>query len=201
MELLERARCLADLSDCASAHRMLLAPLSESAVAQLARHAGRHPEGLFSVTGGNPLFVTEVLAAGADSVPVTVRDAVMARTLRLAPVARELAEFASVVPGKTERWLLERAARPDAAGIEGCLSIGMVLSEDGALGYRHELVRRAVEDSLPPPRRQDLHAKVLAVLTARPGVPPARLAHHASCARDAEAVLRFAPLAESAYQP
>jgi DNA-binding CsgD family transcriptional regulator/tetratricopeptide (TPR) repeat protein len=179
----------------ASAHRMLVAPLSETAVAQLARHAGRRPEGLYSVTGGNPLFVTEVLAAGADSVPVTVRDAVMARAIRLSPVARELAELASVVPGKTEPWLLELAAWPDPAGIEGCLSIGMVLSEDGALGYRHELVRRAVEDSLQPPRKQGLHAKVLAVLTARHGVPPARLAHHASCARDAAAVLRFAPLA------
>jgi DNA-binding CsgD family transcriptional regulator/tetratricopeptide (TPR) repeat protein len=179
----------------ASAHRMFVAPLSESAVAQLARHAGRPAEGLYSVTGGNPLFVTEVLAAGTDRVPVTVRDAVMARANRLAPVARELAELASVVPGKTEPWLLELAVRADATGIEGCLHIGMVLSEDGALGYRHELVRRAVEDSLPMPRKQDLHAKVLAVLTARPDVPPARLAHHASCARDAEAVLRFAPLA------
>jgi DNA-binding CsgD family transcriptional regulator/tetratricopeptide (TPR) repeat protein len=179
----------------ASAHRMFVAPLSESAVVQLARHAGRPPEGLYSVTGGNPLFVTEVLAAGADSVPVSVRDAVMARVNRLAPVARELAEIASVVPGKTEPWLLGRAARPDAVGIEGCLNIGMVLSEDGALGYRHELVRRAVEDSLPLPRKQELHAKVLAVLSARPDAPPARLAHHASCARDGEAVLRFAPLA------
>jgi DNA-binding CsgD family transcriptional regulator/tetratricopeptide (TPR) repeat protein len=179
----------------ASTHRMFIAPLSESAVMQLARRVGRHPEGIYDVTAGNPLFVTEVLAANSDSVPVTVRDAVLARASRLSPVAREIAELVCVVPGKTEAWLLDPAARPDAAGIEGCLGIGMVLSEDGSLSYRHELVRRAMEDSLAPARKRSLHERVLAVLSARPAVPAARLAHHASCAHDAEAVRRFAPLA------
>jgi DNA-binding CsgD family transcriptional regulator len=179
----------------ANVRRVMVAPLSESAVAQLARRAGRSPEGLYGLTGGNPLFLTEVLASGADHVPPTVRDAVLARAARLTPAAREIAELVCIVPGRTEPWLLEQAVRTDPAGIEGCLRIGMVLSADGSIGYRHELVRRALEDSLPLPRRQALHAKVLAVLVARPGVPAARLAHHASGARDTQAVLRFAPLA------
>ena len=179
----------------ASVRRMLLAPLSESAVAQLARRAGRRSEDLYRITGGNPLFLTEVLAAGDDSVPATVRDAVLARAARLAPAARDIAELVCVVPGRTEPWLLEQTTGAGAAGIEGCLRIGMVLSADGSLGYRHELVRRALEDSLPLLRKQDLHAKVLATLVARPGMPAARLAHHASGARNPEAVLRFAALA------
>jgi DNA-binding CsgD family transcriptional regulator/tetratricopeptide (TPR) repeat protein len=179
----------------ASVRRLLLAPLSESAVAQLARRAGRSPEGLYDITGGNPLFLTEVLASGADRVPPTVRDAVLARAARLAPGSREIAELVCIVPGRTEPWLLEQAARADPTGIEGCLRIGMVLSADGSIGYRHELGRRALEDSLPSARRKDLHAKVLATLVARSGVPAARLAHHASGARDPEAVLRFASLA------
>ena len=178
-----------------STHRMFVAPLSEAAVTLLARRVGRPADGIFDVTAGNPLFVTEVLAANADSVPVTVRDAVLTRASRLAPAAREIAELVCVVPGKTEPWLLNPETRPDSTAIEGCLSIGMVLSADGSLGYRHELVRRAMEDSLAPARRRSLHEKVLARLAARPAVPAARLAHHASCARDAEAVKRFAPLA------
>src|SRR6202035_5022086 len=71
----------------------------------------------------------------------------------------------------------------------------MVRHEDGSLAYRHELVRRAIGDSLSQPRLQSLHEKVLAILEARPNIPAARLAHHASCAHDAEAVRRFAPLA------
>jgi DNA-binding CsgD family transcriptional regulator/tetratricopeptide (TPR) repeat protein len=179
----------------ASMRRMALAPLSESAVAQLARRAGRPSNGLHGITGGNPLFVTEALAAVADSVPITVRDAVLARAVKLSPAAREIAELVSVVPGKAEIWLLEGAAEPDEASVEDCLSSGMARSEDGSLAFRHELARRALEDSLSRPRRQYLHAKVLAVLERRPGIPAARLVHHADGARNAEQVIRFAPVA------
>ncbi len=181
----------------ASVHRMPLAPLSESAVAQLAMRAERSSKGLHNLTGGNPLFVTEVLAAAADTVPSTVRDAVLARAARLAPAAREIAELVCVVPGKTELWLLEQAARLDETGIEGCLSIGMVRDEEGSLAYRHELVRRAIEDSLSQTRKQSLHSTVLAVVAARPGISAARIAHHADGARNAAGVLRFAPVAAS----
>jgi DNA-binding CsgD family transcriptional regulator/tetratricopeptide (TPR) repeat protein len=179
----------------ASVHKMSLPPLSESAVAQLAGRVKRSPQGLHSLTGGNPLFVTEVLAAAVDTVPSTVRDAVLARAIRLTPAAREIAELVCVVPRKAELWLLEQAGRLDETGIEGCLSVGMVRHEDGSLAYRHELVRRAIEDSLSQPRLQSLHEQVLAILEARPNIPAARLAHHASGARDAQAVRRFAPLA------
>jgi DNA-binding CsgD family transcriptional regulator len=175
--------------------RMLLGPLSEAGVAQLAREAGRPAQGLHGITGGNPLFVTEVLAAGAAIVPPTVRDAVLARAARLAPAARAVAELACVVPGRAESWLLEQAARADEVAIEGCLSMGMVRHDDCALAFRHELARRALEDSLSQPRRQRLHAAVLEVLVARPDVPPARVAHHASGARDGSKVLQYAPLA------
>ena len=84
----------------ASVHRMSLPPLSESAVAQLASRAERPSKGLHGLTGGNPLFVTEVLAAAADTVPATVRDAVVARAARLSPAAREIAELVCAVPGK-----------------------------------------------------------------------------------------------------
>ncbi|MFL6600853.1 MAG: AAA family ATPase [Steroidobacteraceae bacterium] len=179
----------------ASTSRISLAALSERAVEQLATRAGRRSTGLHSATGGNPFFVTEVLATAADVVPVTVRDAVLARALRLSPAAREIAELVCVVPGKTEGWLLEQATQPDDASIEGCLGIGMVRYDDTSLAFRHELARRALEDSLSTVRKQSLHTRVLAVLAGRPGVPAARLAHHASAAGNAEAVLRFAPIA------
>ena len=179
----------------ASTHRMSLAPLSEAAVTRLATQAGRPGTGLYRITSGNPFFVTEVLAAAAESVPVTVRDAVLARVGKLAPVARELAELICVVPGRTESWLLEQAARPDQAAIEGCLSIGMLRNDDGSLAFRHELARRALEDSLPQSRRERLHARVLEVLAALPDSAAARVIHHADGARDGSRVRRYAPLA------
>jgi DNA-binding CsgD family transcriptional regulator/tetratricopeptide (TPR) repeat protein len=179
----------------ASTHRMTLAPLSEAAVVRLASAAGRPAAGVHGVTGGNPLFVTELLAGVAGAVPATVRDAVLARAMKLEPAARRLAELISVVPGKTEPWLLDRAAHPEEAAIEGCLGIGMVRSDDGSLAFRHELARRAFEDSLSQPRRRELHARVLEALVARPGCSAARAAQHADGARDRAQVLRYATLA------
>jgi DNA-binding CsgD family transcriptional regulator/tetratricopeptide (TPR) repeat protein len=175
------------------AHRMSLLPLSEPAVTQLAIQAGRPSKGLYNLTGGNPLFVTEVLASVADAVPATVRDAVLARAVRLSAAAREIAELVCVVPGKTELWLLEQAGRLDEAGIESCLSIGMVRDAQGAIAFRHELARRALEDSLSQVRQQSLHSRVLSILALRSDISAARLAHHADGARHAEEVLRYAP--------
>jgi DNA-binding CsgD family transcriptional regulator len=175
--------------------RISLPPLSKAAVDCLAEAAGRPAEGLHAATSGNPFFVTEVLAAPSGSVPATVCDAVIARMTRLSPPAMRLARFAAVFPGGAERWLLEHALGADSAAIQECLAAGMEALSDASLGYRHDLARRAVEDSIPPGERQDLHALALAALLDHGAdkVAIGRLVHHADGAGDAEAVLRFAP--------
>jgi DNA-binding CsgD family transcriptional regulator len=178
-------------------HRLTVAPLSESAVAELAERSGRPAKDLFRITGGNPLFVTEVLASAAGTVPATVRDAVLARAGRLSQSARDIAELVSVVPGETETWLMEQALHLNEQDIEDCAAIGLMRTDDTSLTYRHELVRRAIEQSLTPTRLQSLHGRVLAALASRPDIPAARLAHHASGAHDALAVLRYASEAAS----
>lgn len=47
--------------------RLRPSPLSEAAVAELAARAGRPVVGLHALTGGNPLLLTEVLAAGTPT--------------------------------------------------------------------------------------------------------------------------------------
>lgn len=61
--------------------------------------------------------------------------------------------------------------------------------------FRHELARVAIYDAITGIRRARLHQRVLAGLQAQPEshADPARLAHHADEAGDAEAVLAFAP--------
>ena len=71
----------------------------------------------------------------------------------------------------------------------------MVRDEAGSLAFRHDIARRALEDSLSQSQQQSLHAKVLAILKNRPGIAAARLAHHADGARNAAEVLRLAPAA------
>src|SRR4029079_9131292 len=55
-----------------STTRLALAPLSEEAVLRLAGGYGRPASGIYSATGGNPFFVTEVLASEQAGVPDTV---------------------------------------------------------------------------------------------------------------------------------
>jgi DNA-binding CsgD family transcriptional regulator/tetratricopeptide (TPR) repeat protein len=175
--------------------RLRLPPLSEPAVAALAAQSGRPGEAVYEVTGGNPFFVTEVLANEGEEVPATVRDAVLARALRLSPAARAVLEAVSVVPARAERWLLDEILSPSEATLEECLASGVLRAEGDALAFRHELGRLAVEGALSDPRRRSLHARVLEVLTDRglEAISLARLVHHADGAGDSAAVLRFAP--------
>jgi DNA-binding CsgD family transcriptional regulator len=172
--------------------RLTLAPLSAEAIAALAGDAGPAVQEVLRVTAGNPLFVTEVLAAPGAKVPGTIREAVLARAARLTPGARRIAEVVSVVPAAAEGWLVEALLHPDADDVEDCLRIGMVQHRDGSIAYRHELVRRAMEESLPGARRRELHAAVLEALETRSDIASARLAHHAVGAENGAAVRRYA---------
>ena len=174
--------------------RLRLAPLSLAAIEVLANGSGREPAFLHRITGGNPYFVRELLAVHGECVPETVRDAVIARLMRCSPATRELAELASVSPGRTESWLIEsvlgsRQAAVDEAGTRGLLD---VLTD--SVGFRHELARRAVASVIPSETLRGLHQKVLQALLARGG-HLARIVHHATLAEDGAAVLEYAPRA------
>ncbi len=176
--------------------RIRLAPLSPAAVADLAHRAGRSKEGLHALTGGNPFFVSEILASDDDGVPATVRDAVLARAVRLSPAAREALNLTSVAPRRMERRLLDDLLGPSSsAALAECLGTGMLRPGPDSVTFRHELARRAVEESLPSSQRRALHRRVFAALTAHAPEPPplARLVHHATQAGDWTAVLRYAP--------
>jgi DNA-binding CsgD family transcriptional regulator/tetratricopeptide (TPR) repeat protein len=177
--------------------RIRLDALSPEAVAQLADPRGADAEALYEATGGNPFFVTEVLAGGDELIPATVRDAVLGRAARLSDDARALLEIAAVVPPQVELWLLEALAGDALPAVEECLRSGMLAKTNGAVAFRHELARLAVEEAVAPDREHALHRAALAALQTSPAGPadPARLAHHAERAADAESVLRFAPAA------
>jgi DNA-binding CsgD family transcriptional regulator/tetratricopeptide (TPR) repeat protein len=173
--------------------RLRLEPLSEAAVAQLARRAGRPAAGLRTLTGGNPLLVNEVLAAGDTGVPLTVQDLVLARVAGLPAPAREVVRLVSVVPTRVEPWLLEAAGRPATAAVDPGVAAGLLETGAAGIEFRHELLRRAVEGSLPVLVRRELNRRVLAALIAAGGVDLARLVHHARESGDIGALLRYGP--------
>ena len=188
---------LGELPPQRNAVRLALAPFSIEAVTALAEPTGVDPEALVDATGGNPFFVTEVLAAGGAGVPETVRDAVLARAARLGRAARMVLDAVSIVPARADLWMLEALVSEYPDGLDECLASGMLRPAGAAVVFRHEIARLAVEYALSPHERVALHRSALLALESAIGGPPdpARLAHHAEGAGDREAVLEYAPAA------
>ena len=188
---------LGEVASGLAAVRLGLAPLSSEAVAQLARPHDVDAADLHRLTAGNPFFVTEVLASGTDTLPPTVRDAVLARAARLSASARALIDAVAIAPPSVEPWLLEDLAHEHVSALPEAIASGMLIERQGTIAFRHELARLAIEESLASRLRLALHRGALAALATPPADEPdvARLAYHADAAGDADAVLRFAPAA------
>jgi DNA-binding CsgD family transcriptional regulator len=187
--------------------RTRLVPLSPAAVAEMAKSSGRDAALLHQVTGGNPFFVSEALAYPGERVPETVRDAVLSRLMRCSAPARELAEWVSISPGRTDSWLIESMMGAHGAASDEGVARGLLAAQSDALSFRHELARLAVHSTLPAERARVMHGRVLQALEAHPAAHGAQqyrtdhqadltqLVHHAALANDAAAVLKYAPMA------
>jgi DNA-binding CsgD family transcriptional regulator/tetratricopeptide (TPR) repeat protein len=179
--------------------RIRLRPLSLHAVTTLADGHDLNPASVHRITGGNPFFVTELLATGATTPPPTVRDAVLARASRLPEPARAVLDAIAIVPTRVEMWLVDRLLDDpsEVHAVDDCVAAGVLRSDADGVVFRHELARLAVRDAVTPLRRRELHRRALAALADPPSgvVDEARLAHHAFEAGDGEAVLEHAPRA------
>ncbi len=132
--------------------RLSLDCLSRDAVRELANSAGVDGDELYEMTGGNPFYVTEALAARSERVPATVRDAVHARAARLSAPARALLDAVAIAPQRTELWLLDALADTPQDALTECVGSGMLVTDTAGVAFRHELARLAIEDSLGSPR-------------------------------------------------
>jgi DNA-binding CsgD family transcriptional regulator/tetratricopeptide (TPR) repeat protein len=186
---------LGDLATQRATRRMRIPPLSVEAVRELAGSQHVDAGELHRVTGGNPFYVREVLEAGWPSIPPTVRDVVGARLARSSADARRAVEAAAVIGARVDRRLLVSVGGGSQFSIDDCLATGILVPDGAGLRFRHELVRMAVAAAIPPHRKTELHASLLAELEldASYDADLALLAHHAEAAGDAKAVLRHAP--------
>ncbi|MGN6176366.1 MAG: ATP-binding protein, partial [Streptosporangiaceae bacterium] len=188
---------MGDLATLPGVVRMQLPAFSPAGVRQLLDDAGSALDAgeVYQRTGGNPFYVTEVLAAGSERVPTTVRDAVLARVSRLSRAGRDVVAAAAVLGLRAEASLLVKVSGQPLTAVDECLHRGVLVADGDTVGFRHELARLAVERSLPQALRARLHARALAELTAAGSRDDRRLAHHAEGCGDRAAVLRYAPLA------
>ena len=159
---------LGDLATASTVHRMSLRPLSPEGVRQLVDGSGRDAMALHRLTGGNPFFLTEVLAADEMTVPTSVEDAVLARAARLSPEARAVLDVAAVIGSAIDSDLLQQVAGPVLDVVDEGIVRGLLRGTAEGLAFRHELAREAILAAITAPRRRLLHARVLAALRETP---------------------------------
>jgi DNA-binding CsgD family transcriptional regulator len=183
------------------AARLQLAGLTEAAVAELvAALAGGKPDdkllGLADGAGGNPLYVTELVAALARSASLTITGAGTAElTSGPAPssLSAAIADRLGFVSGPVREVLRAAAllgvdfAVPDLATVLGrgvadlvpaideAYAAGVLAESGNGLGFRHPMIRAALYDEMPVPVRAAWHRDAGRAL-AEAGAPADRVA-------------------------
>jgi class 3 adenylate cyclase/tetratricopeptide (TPR) repeat protein len=134
-------------------------------------------EAIVERTGGNPLFVEELLRAlqtsGDDAnLPESLDDVVGAQIDALAPIARRLLQFASVLGRTFPRWLLEDVVAEGRMQLDDATARSLevfLIPEGSDLRFRHAVVRDAAYERLSFKRRRDIHLRAAVAVEGRAG--------------------------------
>ena len=188
-------RVIGDLPP-ANIARLHLGHLSADAVATLIGDRPFDVDEVLSLTGGNPLFVAEIVASESSIVPSSIHEVVLSRAAKTSDAAQRILALVSVTPGPSERSLVEVILSPAPEELRECANQGLLTVEADTIAYRHELQRRAIEASLSDAERRRLNQQMLAALPRSRNA--ARLVHHALEADDVASIVEFAPVAARA---
>lgn len=210
---------LQDLARSADVETLELEPFSPETVSKLIHRLWPQlPDGyrephlrdqLMQSTGGNPLFVSEIVheLASADllpdilPVPPSLSALIQRRLHQLPSGGRQVLEALAIMDQPAEFDLIRQiSGRSEDESLEA-LELGLrwrlLRTAGGAdIDFNHDLMRRAVHQQLSPMRRQVLHRRTALVLAQNQG-PAATLADHWELAGDQEQEAHYAALAGS----
>jgi len=197
----ERAE-LAQLVTDGGAQRLVLGPLSPTAVGEMVRgHFDEGAEDRFcaavsELSGGNPLFVRELLAAAREQglaaregsvpalelvAPAAVGTSVLARLGRLGADLVAVARAVAVLGSGAEVALAARLAELDPAVAElvaDRLAAVQILARSRPLRFFHPLIGAAVLEDIAPGARRVAHRRAAALLADQDDGAVARVAAH-----------------------
>jgi DNA-binding CsgD family transcriptional regulator len=176
--------------------RLLLNPLSDGAVAEVAADVlGAEPgDGLREMahwSHGSPFLLTELLhglredglvRVGADKaevvemrLPVRVREGMQERLDGMSDLARRAALVGSVLERRFSfdqvSMMLGEPVPALLGPIDELVRAELLTEEAGLLVFRHDLIREAVRDTLPASARVSLQRQAVDVLLATGAVP------------------------------
>jgi DNA-binding CsgD family transcriptional regulator len=170
-------------------------------VAQVRGILAREPtpdlvDDLYRRSDGNPLFVEALLANRASegaALPESLRDLLLAPTLRLPDDARRVVRVAAVGGARVGHDLLATVAGLDdvqlSAALRSAVACNTLVVDGESYVFRHALIRDAVYAEQLPGERVRTHLRFAEALEANPALAPdgraaAELAHHWYAARD-----------------
>jgi DNA-binding SARP family transcriptional activator/tetratricopeptide (TPR) repeat protein len=149
-------------------------------------------EQLYERTGGNPLFVVELLRAG-DAVPDTLRELLLARSSAAGEGGHRVLAVAAVLGRRFAPAVLARLLDDSLDAVleqlDALRAHALVVERGDRFEFCHDLVREALYDSLSSSRRRRLHERAAAALDMS-GAPPGEVAHHAEMAGSIELAVR-----------
>ncbi len=177
--------------------RMQLTPLSRKAVEKMAIEKGYSGEDVYSISGGNPFYVTEILSSYSLGVPENIKDSILSVYNRQEERTKQIWELLSVIPDSFEIKYLEKFEPLYAQAIERSVEVKILIINDGKIHFKHELFRKAIETSISPLKRISLHKRILDRLleSFEKNQEIERIVHHAKNANEYGLVAHFAPLA------
>jgi DNA-binding CsgD family transcriptional regulator len=184
-----------------AARRVALGPLSEAGVSQIVRaRLDADADQQFcaacsELTGGNPLFVRELLeSASGEALPARAQSlaalrliapsaigtSVLARLGRIGSEAIALARAVAVLGPRTDVTVAAALAELELVRAEltaDRLAAAQIFAPARPLEFFHPLIAAAVREDLAPGARRVAHRRA-AELAAGAGEPPARVAAH-----------------------
>ncbi|HEX6447745.1 MAG TPA: AAA family ATPase [Streptosporangiales bacterium] len=207
-------RLLAELERSRAVQRLELGRLSRDDVRELLTDIlGAEPEpaqveATYERTGGNPLFVEELVSCRQTDVTLlleaglsdSLRDLLLTRVERLPEPTQEVLRVAAVAGIAVEHELLAAVsgvADPElSAALRVAVEGNVLVADERGYTFRHALLREAVYEDLLPGERGRLHSRYATELTGhreplRRG-RAAAIAYHWYAAFDAERALAAA---------
>lgn len=167
-------------------HRIRLGPLDRDAVAALVGPA--RAAVLYDRSGGHPLLLSALAAAGDEALPATLRDAVAAQVESLGDDVAPTLRIAAVLGPECDLELLAEVSGTPVVDVltrlESAMAAGVVVERGSGFAFRHELVREAISATTGVARRSLIHQLAARALASRPDPDPLAVAIHAQAGGD-----------------
>lgn len=211
-----RPESLADARDIATTV-LRLDPLPRAEMRELAHHLwppGAPPpaiiEKVLDRADGVPFVLEQIVLSIEDArsesinlVPQSVQSVIHARLNRLSPGAKECAQALSVLGNEVEIDVALKVLNKDSETLlRDCVELERIEIVQPSIGtsirFRHAIVAEACSETVPGPRRRELHRAAIAAVTeaySDLGGQLERLAFHAESARNDEQALEYLWLA------